>query len=347
MKAMYLTGIGQFAMQNIPAPAAPGADEVLLQVDVVGVCGSDVHYFRDGKIGCQVVQFPWIVGHEFGATVLQVGDDVCGLKRGQRVAVDPLVACHECDQCRAGRIHTCRNQKFMGCPGQLPGSMVERLVLPAACCFPLPNGLTAEQAALSEPLSIGLHARNLAGVREGGQVAILGSGPIGLCVLAALMKAEPCDVYMTDLLDNRLDLAEQFGAQWTGNAATQDVAAEILQCQPLGMDVIFECAGKQETIDQAVELLAPGGTLVLVGIPTDDRIGLDMNLLRRKELRVQCVRRQNECLAEALEMLSSGEIDLDGLVTHRFNLAQSQQAFELVRDYRDGVVKAMIEIAPS
>jgi threonine dehydrogenase-like Zn-dependent dehydrogenase len=174
---------------------------------------------------------------------------------------------------------------------------------------------------------------------------ILGCGPIGLCVLAAMKAATPCETYVTDLLDDRLRLAERYEADWTGNAASGDVAAQLKELQPLGMDRVFECAGKQETIDQAVELLAPGGTLVLVGIAPQDRISLDMNGLRRKELRVQCVRRQNECVEAAIEMLARGEIDLDPLVTHHFSLDQSQQAFDTVADYRDGVVKAMIHLS--
>lgn len=345
MKAVYLTGIGKLELRDIPAPRVQRGDDVLLRVDAVGVCGSDMHYFKDGRIGCQVVEFPWIVGHEFGATVVEAGPEVGGLRKGQFVAVDPLISCLDCDQCRAGRQHTCRRQVFMGCPGQMPGCMCEYVVMPARCCFPLPKGLTAVQAAISEPFSIALHARALGGVREGTSVAILGSGPIGLCVLAALKRGEPCETFVTDLLENRMAAAQRFGADHTYHAAGQDVVAAILEDQPLGMDTVFECAGKQETVDQAVHLLAPGGKLVLVGIPPEDRVSLDFNHLRRKEISVQCVRRQNECVGAALEMMRGGEVGLEALVTHHFRLEQSQQAFDLVANYRDGVVKAMIHVS--
>lgn len=345
MKAVFLTGIGKLEVQDIPMPRLQHEDDVLLRVDVVGVCGSDMHYFKEGRIGSQVVQFPWIVGHEFGATVVEVGPAVGGLKEGQLVAVDPLISCQHCDQCHAGRSHTCRHQVFMGCPGQMPGCMCEYVVMPARCCFALPASMSAVDAALSEPFSIALHARNLAAAQEGQHVAILGCGPIGLSVLAALRASDPCEIYATDLLDYRLEVAQRLGADSTVNAATEDAAAALKESQPLGMDVVFECAGKQETIDQAVSILAPGGKLVLVGIPSQDRVSIDFNDLRRKELAVQSVRRQNECVEPAIEMLQSGEVDLSSLVTHHFDLGQSQQAFETVSAYRDGVVKAMIHVA--
>lgn len=345
MKAAYLTGIRKLEAGDAPSPDGIGEQDVLLRVDVVGVCGSDIHYFTDGRIGCQVVQFPWILGHELGATVLKVGGSVTSLRAGQSVAVDPLVACHRCDQCMSGRIHTCRDQRFLGCPGQMPGALAQYLVMPEQCCLAMPEGQSAVRAALTEPLAIALHTRNLAAVGGGAHVAILGCGPIGLCVLAALGESCDCRTFVTDLLDYRLELARRYGAAWTGNAATGDVVEKIRSAQPLGMDVVFECAGKQETLDQAVQLLKPGGKLVLVGIPPHDRISVDMNDLRRKELTLQCVRRQNECVEEAIEMLSTGRLDLDGLVTHNYRLGESQKAFDTVADYRDGVFKAMIHLA--
>lgn len=342
MKAVYLTDIETFEVRDIPRPRLTSPADVLLRVETVGVCGSDIHYFRDGRIGSMVVQFPWIIGHEFAAVVEEVGSAVTTLRPGQRVAVDPLVACGVCDQCRGGRVHTCRNQSFLGCPGQLPGAMVEMIVMPAACCLPVPAGMSADQATLVEPYSVAMHARHLARLKGNERIAVLGCGPIGLCVLAALRDAGVEGVRATDLHDNRLELARRFGAAWTGNASRAETANRLRDQQPLGYNVIFECAGKPETIDQAAELLAPGGTLVLVGIPADSRISLDMNELRRKELAVQCVRRQNECVVGAIDAIASGRVNLDALVTHHVTPEQSQQAYELAADYRDGVVKAMI-----
>ena len=351
MKAAFLTAIRKMEVRDTPRPQSPAKHEVLLRVDSVGICGSDMHYYRAGRIGGQVIQYPWIVGHEFGATVAAVGKSVKTLKVGQKVAIDPLIACGRCDQCRSGRAHTCRSQRFMGCPGQLPGCMAEFVLLPEACCVPLPRGLSAIEAAMSEPFSIALHARALGQLDEAPaktRIAILGCGPIGLCVLAALKSsktASPLRIYATDLLDNRLAIARKMGARWTANATKQNVVADILNREKLGMDLVFECAGQQETIDQALHLLAPGGRLVLVGIPESDRISLEMDAFRRKELNVQCVRRQNACVAPALKMLAGRKVDLTPMITHHFALDQSPQAFEMVADYRDGVVKAIVHLS--
>lgn len=344
MKAAVLTGIRSIEIREVPEPAMRGGDDVLLSVNVVGVCGSDMHYYRTGRIGQQVVKFPWLVGHEAAGTVLKVGPGAGDLRPGQRVAIEPLVACGRCDQCLAGRRHTCRKQVFLGVPDQLAGCLAERLVMPGRCCLPIPDGMTMDQAALVEPFAIGLYAQRRFGRPKGQNIAILGSGPIGLCVLSVLKAAGPCKVYVTDLLDGRLSVAARCGADWTLNAAGRDAVAAIGDLCPLGVDCVFECAGKQETLDQAARLLTPGGTLVMVGIPAGDRVSFDMNYLRRRELTLLNIRRQNECVRPAIEMLAGGQVNLDALVTHRFRLDQAQQAFDLVADYRDGVVKAMIDV---
>ena len=171
------------------------------------------------------------------------------------------------------------------------------------------------------------------------------TGPIGLSVLLVCRAAAECKTYVTDLIAERLQLAANLGAAWTGNASQGDVAASIREAEPLGVDLVFECAGKQETIDQGVALLKPGGTLLIVGIPETDQISFPIHTLRRKELTIQNVRRQNECISPALNMVASGTINVDLLVTHHFTLDETKAAFDLVSNYRDGVVKAMIHVS--
>ena len=344
MKAAFLTGLREMEVREAPEPQLRRPTDVLLAVEAVGVCGSDMHYYKAGRIGCQIVEYPWIIGHECAGHVLAVGDEVKNVRVGDRVAVDPLIHCGRCDQCRIGRIHTCRDQAFLGCPGQVPGSLCERLVMPAASVFPIPDSVSATQATLCEPLSIAMWARKLGGHEQGARIAILGSGPIGLSVLAACKLAGPCTVYQTDLLDERLAMARRLGADWTGNAGQCDVAAEIARAEPLGLDLVFECVGKQETIDQCIELVEPCGKVVVVGIPEGDRLSFEMNHMRRKEIRIQNVRRQLDCVAAAIRAIADRTVDLDPLVTHDFSMDQAQEAFDLVADYRDGVVKAVIQV---
>lgn len=345
MKTALLTGIRELAIRDVPEPALDAEDRVLLRIDAVGVCGSDIHYYTQGGIGRQRIAFPATIGHECAGTVVAAGS-AAGLKAGERVAIDPLVPCGVCDQCRSGRVHTCRNQRFLGCPGEAPGALAELLVMPSRCCFPVPASMTMAEAAMVEPLSIGVYAIRLAGrLDEGAKIAILGSGPIGLCVLlSALAVAPSCKAYVTDLVNDRLAVARRCGAEWTGNPREAPVVEEITRREPLGMDFVFECAGEQETLDQAVELLKPGGTLLIVGIPETDRVSFPIHQLRRKEITVRNVRRQNECTADAVRWIAEGRVHVRPLMTHHFRLAQSKAAFDMVAARADGVVKAIIEL---
>jgi L-iditol 2-dehydrogenase len=350
MKAAYLTAPGRMATGHAPDPKLCEATDVLLELQAVGICGSDLHYFRTGRIGNQVLDGPWIMGHECTAVVAEVGAAVRGLAPGDRVAVDPLIACGRCDQCRAGRKHTCREQHFLGCPGQQQGCLCERLVMPSECCFRVPDQLSVGAAVMVEPFAIALHALNQLGSARGQHIAVLGAGPIGLCVLAALRWAGAASVALTDRLEYRLAMARSAGAtsvhrvaQRPEETTTKDsVAQEILAAHPAGLDAVFDCSGEQDALDQAATLLAPGGTLVIVGIPELSRVSFDINTWRRKELSIKNVRRQNECTDRAVELLGSGAIQLDSVITHRFELAHSQEAFDLVAHYREGVGKALI-----
>jgi L-iditol 2-dehydrogenase len=352
MKGAFLADVGRIEVLDAPAPQPSARENVLVRMDAVGVCGSDVHYYRQGGIGDQRVNFPWIMGHECSGTVIEVAPGVKGLVPGDRVAIDPLLACGECDQCRSGRRHTCRNQKFLGVPGQTPGALAERMALPAECCIPVPATMSAPQAVMVEPFSIALYSVRLAKPRPDARVAVLGTGPIGLSVMLALRATVLAGgdaggggfIYATDLVAERLEAARRVGANWTGNPHQNDVVAAISQLEPRGLDCVFECAGEQETLDQAVALLKPGGTLSMVGIPEAAHVRFDPHALRRNELRILNVRRQNECTRDAIDLISSGRVNVDPLITHHFPLAETAKAFELVSSCREGVLKAIIDL---
>lgn len=346
MKKIVLTGIRRIEMHDVPEPVIAKADEVLLRMETIGICGSDVHYYTTGRIGSQVVQYPFAVGHESAGTVLEVGPAVAALKPGDRVAIDPAMPCGQCDQCRKHRTHTCRQLRFLGCPGQAEGCLSERLVMPAGSLFPIDAAMSFEQAALSEPLSIGMYAVKLSGIGSGARVAILGAGPIGLSVMVAAHAAGAAALYVTDPIDGRLTMAERFGVDWSGNPLSLDPVAAISAREPLLLDAVFECCGQASALDQAVEMLAPGGTLMLVGIPEVDRIAFSIDTLRRRELRLLNVRRQNECVQPALDLLASGRYPVETMVTHRFPFEHTREAFDLVAAYGDNVVKAMITMNP-
>ena len=343
MKSMMLTGIREMEMKEVPAPMLINDNDVLIRMKVIAVCGSDVHYYVSGKIGSQVVQYPFPVGHECAGIVEKVGSAVTKLKPGDRVAIEPAMPCYECDQCLAGRPHTCRNLKFLGCPGQADGSMSEFIVMPETSCLPIADHMTYDQAAISEPLAIGVYAVNQSIPMKGANVGILGFGPIGMSVMLPAMAKGAENIYVTDKIDGRLQIARENGAKYAGNVDKSDVVKEILEMEPKGMDVIFECCGKQEAVDQAFELLKPGGKLMLIGIPEFDRWSMPVDKGRHKEVTVVNVRRQNDAVEEALEMLEKGTVDVSKMPTHRFSFEDSQKAFDLVANYEDGVMKAMID----
>jgi L-iditol 2-dehydrogenase len=341
---MVLAGLSRIVLVDKPMPSVLKHAEVLVRMRSVGICGSDIHYFREGRIGSQIVQYPFTIGHEGSGIIEKTGSEVKGLNIGDRVAIDPAMPCYKCDQCRVGRFHTCRNMRFLGCPGQAEGCLSEYLLMPESSCHRLPDNVTFDQAALAEPLSIGLYAVTLASSVAGKAIVILGSGPIGVSVMLAARAQGAGIIYMTDKIEDRLRLARLMGADWTGNPDSTDIVNAIQTEGPAQIDLIFECCGKQEAADKAVNLLAPGGKLMIVGIPSFPRWTFNVEDLRRKEIAIQNVRRQNETLAETIDMIASGKLCGDKMKTHDFTLDETEKAFNLVANYADGVMKAVIHI---
>lgn len=344
MNSMMLTGIRKMEMREVPDPIITNDTDVLIRMERVGVCGSDVHYYTTGRIGSQVVKYPFPVGHECSGTIIKTGPAVTRVKPGDRIAIEPAMPCGECDQCLAGRPHTCRNLKFLGCPGQADGSLSEYIVMPETSCYAIPDHMSFDQAALSEPLSIGIYSLHLCGSPlEGKSIGILGCGPIGMSVLLPAKAQGAKCIYVTDKINERLQLAVNSGAYWTGNPENEDIVRAIIEREPHMLDVVFECCGQQDAMDQAIELLKPGGKIMIIGIPEFDHWTLPADVIRRKEICLQNVRRQNDCVQQTLDMIARGSIDVDKMITHRFPFERTKEAFDMVAEYRDGVMKAMIE----
>jgi L-iditol 2-dehydrogenase len=344
MKAAQLTGIRQFALTTASDPEIENGNDVLIRIKTVGVCGSDMHYYTTGRIGTQVVQFPFVIGHEAAGIVEKIGSTVTRVRPGQRVALDPAVACGECDQCRAGREHTCRKLRFMGAPKQMDGCMCEFVVLPEENCFPIPDSMSFEQATIAEPLAIGVYAVEKTPVPADATIGILGAGPIGISVFHVLRTMATGNIYVTDRIEERIAYAKALKPRWTGNPSRENVVKSIMALEPLQLDVVFECSGDPDAYEHAIQILKPGGSLSLVGIPEVDEIRLPIHELRRKEITIVNIRRQVHCTQKAIDLLASKTIQMDSLVTHRFPLEDAGRAFDLVAEYRDGIMKAMIAV---
>ncbi len=343
MKAVALTGLRQIELIDIPKPKIEKGTDVLLKIEKVGVCGSDVHYYLMGRIGSQIVEYPYLVGHECSAIVAEVGKAVKTVKAGEEVVVEPAISCHECEQCKMGRENTCYNLRFLGTPGQGDGCLCEYMIMPEECCLPTKGKFTLEEAALCEPFTIGYYSVKQSKLTKGAKIAILGVGPIGLSCLVAAKVTGAKTIYTTDKLDYRVEFAKKAGADWAGNPQREDIVKSILDKEPLGVDIAYECAGQQETLDEAVEILRPGGVLMVIGIPEFDRVSFAIDKIRRKEIAIINVRRQNRCTKEAIKLVASGKANIDFMITHRFSAEKAKEAFEMVADYSDGVIKAIIE----
>jgi L-iditol 2-dehydrogenase len=343
MKSMMLTGIRQMEMREIAEPVIVDPLDVKIKMVVVGICGSDIHYYTQGRIGSQVVEYPFTVGHEGAGVVVQTGSKVKRVKPGDIVAIEPAMPCWECDQCLAGRHHTCRKLRFLGCPGQAAGCLSEYIVMPEESCFMLDGKLTTDHGAISEPLAIGVYSVKNSIPLKGAKIGILGFGPIGMSVMLAARAKRASSFYITDKIDERLAIAKSEGALFTSNPLKEDIVKQILEKEPLALDVVFECCGQQEAFDQAVDLLKPGGKLMVVGIPEFETWSMNVEKTRRKEITVQFVRRQVDCVEPSLEMMKKGEIVVSNMITHRFPFNSTREAFDLVAAYNDGVMKAMID----
>jgi len=349
MLAARLHGPRDLRVEQVPHPGAPGPGEALVRVRAAGICGSDLHTWQHGRIGDTVLKAPLILGHEFAGVVEEVGPGALDgefkpLKPGARVAVDPAQPCGRCVTCERGHPNLCEHLRFCGLYPD-PGCFAECLRVPAHTCFPVPKKLSDADAVMLEPLGIALHAVDLARIRVGSSVAILGAGPIGLCILQAARLAGAAPVFVSEKLPWRLKLAQKLGAIPVD--ARKDPARAVLKATGgRGVDAAIEAAWADESVQQAAEMLRLGGTLAVAGISAADRLTVRHSTARRKGLTILLVRRMKLTYPRAIALAARGAVDLAGLVSHRFPLARAAEAFELNAAYRDRVNKVILEIEP-
>lgn len=291
-----------------------GPNEALVHITAVGICGSDLHWFGDGGIGDARLAKPLVIGHEFAGITAS----------GQRVAVDPAVPCHACQFCQEGNPNLCEHLRFAG-HGAEDGALREYMAWPEECLFPLPDSLSDADGVMLEPLGVAIHATDLAHSRLGMSVGVFGCGPIGLLIVQLARLAGAGKIIATDILPHRLEAARALGAQ---HAFLAESSAEIQQAVgSTGVDVAFEAAGDNQAVDAAMAAVRPGGRLILVGIPADDRTSFSASLARRKGLTIKLVRRMKFTYPRAIHLVESGQVDVRSLVTHCFPLEQCLQAF--------------------
>lgn len=336
-------------IDNVPSPPLPkkSSADALIKVAALGICGSDLLGYGRGEIGDTVFETPLIIGHEFGGTVVAVGENALDgnsrpLSPGTRVAVDPAFPCGECEWCRKGAPNLCENLPFCGLYPQ-NGGLCERIMVPGRNCFPVPDSIPDEQVPLLEPLGIALHSLELAKPKLDRSAAIFGAGPIGLIILQLLRISGVSPIFVSDRLDWRLELALKFGADEVFHCDNTEPASEIFRAtQNRGVDLAIESAHGGKATHDAVESAARGGKVVLVGIDPDDRVEFRHSAARRKGLSILMVRRMKHTYPLAIRLVSERKVDLASLISHRFPLEKAPEAFRLNAEYADDVVKVVI-----
>jgi L-iditol 2-dehydrogenase len=311
------------------------------------ICGSDLHSYKDARIGDSVVQSPLVLGHEFAGVVEAVGPGSFDgnfepLTPGMRVAVDPAQPCWRCEMCEQGHPNLCLNLHFCG---NYPdhGSLRQWLHMPARGCFPLPDSIDDITGALLEPLGVAVHSVDLARMRVGDSVAILGAGTIGLAILQLVRLSGAAPIFVSDKFPWRLALAERFGAIPINCDAVDPVRVVQQATGGRGVDVAIEAAWADHSVQQAADMARLGGRLVIVGIAEEDHITFKHSTVRRKGLTIRLARRMKHTYPRSIHLVQHGQIDLNGLVSHRFPLARAPEAFALNLAYADQVVKVAIE----
>lgn len=342
MKAAVLHKARDLRLEDVPTPEY-GPDDVLVKIGSVGICGSDVHYWRTGAIGDFVVKEPMILGHEVAGVVAEVGANVTSLAVGDRVALEPGVPCRRCESCKTGRYNLCPDVRFFATP-PVDGALSDFAVSPADFAYKIPDALSLDAAALIEPLSVGLHACRRGNLTAGQSVFIAGAGPIGLTSLAAAKAFGATEIFISDVRPHRLEVAKKMGATHAFDAR-EDAEAIVREATGgRGVDLAVECAGAEPAFLSCLKTAKSGGTVVVVGLGDSSTYRVPMVELSVKELDLKGIFRYVYTYPAAINLLASGAVDLDPMITHHFPLDEMLTGFEYAERGTDGAVKVMIEV---
>lgn len=325
----------------------PGPGEVVVAPRVVGICGSDMHLYQEGRIGDSILERPLVLGHEAAARVAAVGPDVDDLRIGDRVIVEPGLACGQCQLCRIGRYNLCPRVRFLGIP-PTDGLMAGMVRVPARWVHRLPDSMSDAEGAMIEPFAVGLQAVEEADVRPGQTVAIVGAGPIGLMILQAARVRGAGTIVSIDLAERPLEMAKRLGASVTVNPRQTDALAVIRDLTGgAGADIVIEAVGAVPTVQQSFDLVRRGGTVTLVGIASAPTIPLSTNRIVRSGLQVRSSFRYAHQHPVAIALAAAKRVDLLAPITHRFAMGKAPEAFRYVEQHKDEVIKSLIELEPS
>ncbi len=321
----------------------PKPGEVLVKVRAVGICGSDMHLYQEGKVGNAVVSQPMVLGHEAAGEVVEVGDGVTSLVVGDRVAIEPGIPCRKCEYCKHGEYHLCPDVQFMGVP-HVDGLFTEYATVPADFAFKLPDSLDSVQGAMLEPLTVGLQSAEEGNIGPGQSVVIYGAGPIGLSSMQAASVRGATKLIVVDMVEKRLRLAKELGATHVFNSKEVDVVEEVTKLTGRGADVVIETAAVPPTVQQSLWAAKRGGTVVFTGVPSQSIIELDIVRIVRTRLRVHgCFRYVNQ-YPVAVALAAAGKVNLDAMVTHYFSFDELAKGIEFTANNKDVAIKSVLSL---
>ena len=341
MKSLRLFAPYDMRLQDEPIPEI-GPHDVLTKVKSVGLCASDSHWYRECRIGTTIMTEPLVLGHEAAGEIVAVGNAVTNVKPGDRVAIEPAYHCGECEFCRMGEFNICPTVQFMGTP-PTNGSMREYVAWPSHLVIPIPDSMSFDEAAMIEPLAIGVFAVDLAKMCGGERVAVIGAGAVGLSVVAAAKAAGVGEIYVSEPIPERRKAAEMLGA--TKTFSPEEAGSAIAKLTGYGPDIVFECAGELDALRQSAEIARPLGKVMVIGIPDEDDYIFPASASRRKQLTAIFVRRSRGTTERAIELVEKGQAQVALLATHRFSAAQIKEAFELAISRKDGIIRAVIDMS--
>lgn len=344
MKVAVMLGTGKMGFEERDIPKAKD-DEVLVKLEYVGICGSDLHYYETGAIGDYVVEPPFVLGHEPGGTVVEVGKNVKHLKVGDRVTLEPGKTCGHCEFCKTGRYNLCTDVVFFATP-PVDGVFQEYVAHEADLCYKLPDNVSTLEGALIEPLAVGFHAAIQGDAHLGQRAVVMGAGCIGLVSMMALKARGVSEVYVVDIMEKRLEKALELGAAGVINGAEEDVLERVKELTDgAGMDLVIETAGTEITTRQAIHMAKKGSNIVLVGYSKSGEMTLPMSLVLDKELTFKTVFRYRHIYPMAIDAVAAGKVNLKGIVTDVFGLDEVQKAMDYSVNNKADIVKAVIRIA--
>jgi L-idonate 5-dehydrogenase len=344
MLACVIHGAKKLKIENRPDPR-PEEGEVLVRFGAGGICGSDLHYYHEGRVGDFALREPMVLGHEVAGEIIEVGQKVTKIRVGQRVAVDPTRACLRCEYCLSGRSNLCRNVRFFGSAARFPhvqGAFAELFIASELQCIPIPESMSYRVAACAEPFAVTLHAVARAGNLLGRRVLVTGCGPIGVLVVAAARLAGAAQIVVTDLFDEPLRIAEQMGATQAVNVKAASSEFEVFTREGGWFDVAIEVSGNARGLGNCIDATRPGGRIVQVGILPSGNSGAPVNKVTAKELEIAGSFRFREEYCWAIDALIAGRIDVRPILSEAFKFSEATTAFELASNRQKSMKVSLI-----